>query len=1084
MKRLVRKVEITVTAFSVIMALQYAPCPAIELVPRAPLTIDHHPIQEANSASFIVVKFSDFALARSNSEGRLYFLGDGSEALDIQAISSRFDLSFEPILLGLEDEVYRIQSRAEQLTSMEQPDLLGIFRVSSPILSISDLPVLVDAFESSSIVEYAHLRLRLLESPSCDPITCSYPPPLQEDVGECTTYFHTNPGVGVDYIWQLGGTGAGVRISDLEYLIDPQHPDIAGAFSIEDGFDLSDLCNGDHGTHSVGVLGAIEGDSYGITGASHDSDICFYPIRTNPNCGESAEPRLEAALTKAAADSDFGDVILIETTWFIEGADGQIPVESDATIALLIATITNSGVIVIEPAGNGNPFTWGENDVGSYLHYSDSGAIMVGAGMADLQHEYWVNLHNGYGCNYGYRVDVQSWGVAVFSPGDGLEAGCQCLQGNCGIDVPLGGHPYTSVFGATSGASAIVAGAVGALQSYAKQHCSSLSPWEMKNLLANTGWYQGLSSSGTRPIGQALDLESAAISLDSGWLDIANRSFPRFNETAGSAWGDFDNDGDEDILVSGIDTETVLVKNIGGQYFSPLQSLTGQNPFSGSLEGRGCAWVDYDNDGDLDLFQTNSAGNSTKLFSNVGGAVLFTDVAPLLEIDDNDEGRTVSCADFNRNGYVDVFVANHGGNRFYTNWAGSLSDSSSYYGLVGGGGVDSEGSEWCDFDDDGRLDLFVANGTAGNYLYHSLSNGIGFEEVGSESDTDVDLEGVNSICGTWGDFDVDGDSDLLIVNATGAALRLYENDGAGGLIEVPSAFSGGDLLSSGATWLDLDNDRDLDIVVTNWSPSILPEKTTIYQNNAGVFTPWGESLLKGHSGGWTVSTADFDENGAIDFCITSKETGGQVVLESGVGCADRGNWIELKMEGDGIGTNRAAIGASATVFLGGVGQKSTVSGGGGFLSQRSMVLHFGLGDATIVDSVVVRWPNEAMLSTAYDSLQVNTKYYISQTAGVSFLESPAHEIPAFVREIQAHPNPFNPRVELSIYLDKQGFVKGAIYDVSGRVVHQFSSSVSNTEHSFEWNGFTDDGKRCSSGVYFAKASSGGSSKCKKLVLLK
>jgi len=291
-------------------------------------------------------------------------------------------------------------------------------------------------------------------------------------------------------------------------------------------------------------------------------------------------------------------------------------------------------------------------------------------------------------------------------------------------------------------------------------------------------------------------------------------------ETRAAAWGDFDADGDPDLLI-GFADPTVPVKvyrnDQQGRRFTNVAAAIGVN-----LRGvaRQPAWIDYDGDGDLDLFAA-FRDVANRLLRNDGGR--FVDVTAASGI--GDTRKTVSAVwwDFDRDGDLDLFVANQEGeaNGLYRQERGRFEDVAAAMGVAGtprpaaDGGV---GPSVADFDLDGDFDLFVAN-YGPSALYRNEA-GKSFTEVASASGITLDGHGVTS---AWGDLDNDGLPDLYVGNfIAGQPLyrdALFINRGAGSFTEaLPDAILKHDA-THGVQFVDFDGDGRLDLTLTNNDPN-------------------------------------------------------------------------------------------------------------------------------------------------------------------------------------------------------------------------------------------------------------------------
>lgn len=369
-------------------------------------------------------------------------------------------------------------------------------------------------------------------------------------------------------------------------------------------------------------------------------------------------------------------------------------------------------------------------------------------------------------------------------------------------------------------------------------------------------------------------------------------------QSLGASWGDYDNDGDEDLYVANYlsSQDNFLYRNDGNEDFTRI--LTGPVvQDSGSTYS--ATWGDYDNDGKLDLFLANDWGENNVLFHNEGNGG-FTRIRSGDIVNNGGSSLGATWADYDNDGDLDLFVANwnYQQNFLYQN-NGNSSFTRILTGNIANDYGSSTGGSWGDYDNDGDLDLFVANDNyENNFLYRNNGDGTFFKVTTGALVTD----GGKSVGSTWGDYDNDGDLDLFVANI-GHYNFLYENDGQGNFTKITT----GDIVSvigqsRGSSWIDYDNDGDIDLYVAN----------DLFDNN----------FL-------------FRNNG------------------------NSNHWLHVKCIG--IVSNRSAIGTKirikATIGSTPTWQMRELSGQTGVYSQGPNLAMFGLGQATVVDSVIVEWPS-------------------------------------------------------------------------------------------------------------------------------
>lgn len=289
------------------------------------------------------------------------------------------------------------------------------------------------------------------------------------------------------------------------------------------------------------------------------------------------------------------------------------------------------------------------------------------------------------------------------------------------------------------------------------------------------------------------------------------------HELRGLSWGDFDGDGDIDLLggATSADELTRVLRNEGGTRFTDVAAEIGL-----TIPGRSARqtnWVDYDNDGDLDVYAADRTGDN-RLFRNDDGR--FTHV---FGAGPTDARPTVGACwfDMDSDGDLDLYLANQSGatDALWQNDGGSFTDVAPALGLTGPPRTKDLGGVGCaigDYDNDGDLDIFTAS-YGPNLLYRSNADGT-FSEVGKALGVGIENHAVS---GDWGDYDNDGDLDLSVISYEGAVgaqsplNALFRNEGEWGLVNVLSKDSPLNVADHGVQFADYDNDGGLDLSVTD-----------------------------------------------------------------------------------------------------------------------------------------------------------------------------------------------------------------------------------------------------------------------------
>ncbi|UOK43845.1 MULTISPECIES: S8 family peptidase [Flavobacterium] len=312
------------------------------------------------------------------------------------------------------------------------------------------------------------------------------------------TYLDANPGVDMRYAWELGLTGSGIRIRDVEYGFNKNHEELVdrNAF-IAPGMNISTNATPSYTEHGTSVFGIMYADkgAYGISGMAYGaSEMVLFP-----EWQQSGYSRVNA-VTQAIANSVAGDVIVYEMQAYGEN-NAYVPAEFNSVVWDLTKAATDSGIIIVEAAANGNQ-NLDSAYYASYMARGNSGAIIVGGGTEDLAHN-----RISYS-TYGSRVDVQGWAnnVRACGYGDLIKIGGDFNQG------------YTN-FSGTSSATPIVASCVVVLQSYYQSLTGKyLTPLAMRQLLQTTGIPQGTGVAGN--IGPLPNMQAAILQINQA-LNVA-----------------------------------------------------------------------------------------------------------------------------------------------------------------------------------------------------------------------------------------------------------------------------------------------------------------------------------------------------------------------------------------------------------------------------------------------------------------------------------------------------------------------------------------------------------------------------------
>jgi len=466
---------------------------------------------------------------------------------------------------------------------------------------------------------------------------------------------------------------------------------------------------------------------------------------------------------------------------------------------------------------------------------------------------------------------------------------------------------------------------------------------------------------------------------------------------SGCAWLDYNNDGLLDLYVvsgrhidrltdlsaaDGVDATNHLYRNNGDGTFT---DVTAQAGVGGKGFGTGVTVGDYDNDGYEDIYVTGY--NSAILYHNNGNGT-FTDVTMQAGVENPNFGVGTAFLDYDLDGRLDLFVGNYlkfdpayrhfysaqhypgpldyapETNRlFHNNGDGTFTDVSRQSGIAVKPGR-AMGVTTGDFDNDGWPDIYVANDTMPSFLYHNNHDGT-FSEVAVDTNVAYGQNGEASTAmgPILGDYDNDGWQDLFVSDAR--YHRLFHNPGKPGDVffdttdEAGVGNPSGEYVGWGDGFFDFDNDGWKDLFLVNGGLTwLIPMQSSLLRNNGdGTFSDVAAQagpFFKQHIVARGACFADYDNDGYMDaFIVTLGGRG--ILLHNTPPAGQRNHWLTVRLVG--TKSNRDGYGASLEAVAGDLRQVVQAASESGYLSQSDPRPHFGLGQHTEVDKLVIHWPS-------------------------------------------------------------------------------------------------------------------------------
>lgn len=494
-------------------------------------------------------------------------------------------------------------------------------------------------------------------------------------------------------------------------------------------------------------------------------------------------------------------------------------------------------------------------------------------------------------------------------------------------------------------------------------------------------------------------------------------------------WIDIENDGDLDLFISNGKQggeHNFLYKNDGKGNFT---TVSGSPIVEDGKPSDGATWADFDNDGDADCYVVNWYGENNLLYQNEGlqnGEVVFSLVQTGIVPFDGGYSETASWGDFDSDGWLDLYVSNSDGSR--RNFLYRNLKNGDFEKITTGAAVTdaffSRSVNWTDFDSDGDLDLFVTNENNQNENLYRNDAGV-LTKVTASSNPLINSAG-KTMSSSWGDYDNDGRLDVFLANDGGNDL-LFHNDGGDVFSKItnsPVVSSGGN--SFGSQFADVNNDGWLDLFVTNafWGGAW---QNFLFLNRGDGTFERNTTEVVATDAGWSYGCAfgDMDRDGDLDLatanCFDANQNDG---LYENMSATNGNSWLEVELVG--TKSNRSAIGAKVilTAKIGGktITQLREISAQSGHCGQNQLAAHFGLGklDEGKIESLRVQWPSGG--EEVFGNIFPNQFVKIVEGQGITSTEN-ALAVAAGLQVFAPSPNPFSHsvacRFELAAATDLQ-----------------------------------------------------------------
>ncbi|MEZ4653052.1 MAG: FG-GAP-like repeat-containing protein [Candidatus Eisenbacteria bacterium] len=552
----------------------------------------------------------------------------------------------------------------------------------------------------------------------------------------------------------------------------------------------------------------------------------------------------------------------------------------------------------------------------------------------------------------------------------------------------------------------------------------------------------------------------------------------------GCAWADYDGDGDIDLFV---DTASFYRNDGNGQFTKILGSGLGSGQVvTPSFSMSGWSWGDYDRDGDLDAF---IAGERSYLYRNDGSDVFTRITTGDIGNGLGNRGWTCAWGDYDNDGNLDLIIVHPAGGippfnsplpnqMFHADGGPDFTFTELFSGPIVTGLDSYTVGTWADWDDDGDLDFSIGSGLANgtlrpDHLYRNLLVESGSADFENLTDAPLATDLQDGQVWNWIDYDNDGDLDAYVTNwggpIGGVANRLYRQESDGTFTTITGQPITDDVRPSlSSIWEDFDNDGDLDCYVGNDNNN----QDRLYENlGNGTFVANASTpITVPGTSRRSACAGDYDNDGDVDLFVNGPASARALYRNDDTS----GNgYLEIML----VGTTSSLSGIGAKIHLlatiGGqaVWQRRDISAQNSFNGHSDQRAHFGLGDATTIDSLVVEWPSGFV--TRSGPVSPNQFLTVVEEAPASAEDAAAWIAP----DLETAPNPFRETSEIHGRISESGSATLTVHDASGRLIRTLFANTApeRGELTVRWDGTDAQGRSVPAGVYWYRLESGQSS---------